>query len=218
MKQIISVLILSAILFGCKKSSEEDEYYTIKGLVLDFDSKLPIANAKVIQYEFCCGQKKVDSLVSDVNGMVSFNCKNQGDYKMIAATKDNYVHPLKYVNYQVLAHISRTDTVYLARPSFLQLTIHKANIYQSADSIKIYVSGDYYAATSGHTSNFRTLVIDKANSPDKVFNLYTFYELPDYNKLNFHYQITRNGILISDQYLSSTNLIQFGTQNFIINY
>ena len=218
MKQLIVILFLSGILFGCNKPSGEEEYYTIKGLVLDFDSKLPIVGAKVFQYEFCCGrQGSIDSAVSDANGMVSFTCKNEGDYKILTPVKDNYLHPLKYMNYQVLGHISRTDTIYLAKPSFLQLTVHKSNIYQPSDSITLSVSGDYFSTSSGHTSSYRDLTTGKADAPDKVFNLYTFYELGNYSKLYFHWIIIRNGNQATHQYVS-TNLIQFGTQNFTLNY
>jgi hypothetical protein len=217
MKKIVSIFVLTCILSGCKKSTNEDENYTLKGIVIDFDSKQPVVGAKVFQYEFCCAQQGYkDSAVSDANGMVSFNCKKEGDYKILTATKDNYLRPQKYVYYQVLAHISRTDTVFLAKPSFLQLTIHKSNTYQPSDSIVLRVEGDYYSPSSGR-STYRTLVMDKANSPDKVFNLYTFYELPNYDKLFFHYQIIRNGTLLTDQYIS-TDLIQFGIKNFTLNY
>ncbi len=217
MKPLITLTILSCILFSCTKSTNEDEYYTLKGLVLDFDSKLPIANAKVYQFEFCCRPKGfVDSAVSDVNGMVSFNCKKEGDYKLLTPVKDNYLHPLKYMNYLVLAHISRTDTIYLAKPSFLQLTVHKSNTYQPSDSILLMVADDYYSASSGHSIG-RTLLKDKVSSTDQIFNLYTFYELPNYDRLTFHYYITRNGTLLANQSFS-VNLIQFGTQNFTLNY
>jgi hypothetical protein len=217
MKQLIPLLLISFILFGCKKSSGEDEYYTIKGLVLDYDIKQPVVGAKVYLFEFCCRPKGyIDSAVSDVNGMVSFICKNEGDYKMLISAKDNYLHPLKYMQYEVLAHISRTDTIYLARPSFLQLTVHQSNTYQPSDSILLSVEGDYHSPSSGHNM-YRILLKDKVNSTDKVFNLYTFYELPGYDRLTFHYLVTRNGMLLTSQYVQA-NLTQFGTQNFTLNY
>ena len=55
MKKIVSVFVLTCILFGCKKSSTEDEYYTINGIVIDYDSKLPIAGAKVYAGPLCIG-------------------------------------------------------------------------------------------------------------------------------------------------------------------
>lgn len=217
MKKLITLLFLSCILFGCKKSSEEDEYYTIKGVVIDFDNKLPVAGAKVFLHEFCCKPKGfIDSAVSDVNGMVSFNCKNEGDYKLLFPTKNDYLHPLKYMQYQVLAHTSRTDTIFLAKPSFLQLTVHQSNTYQPTDSIQLSVADAYYSPSEGRSLN-RILLKDKVSSTDQHFNLYSFYELPDYDRLTFHYHITRNGILLSTQSIAA-NLVQFGTQNFTLNY
>ena len=35
MKQLITLLLLSCILFSCNKPSDEDEYYTVTGQVLD---------------------------------------------------------------------------------------------------------------------------------------------------------------------------------------
>lgn len=216
MKQILILLLLPCILFSCKKSSEEEEYYTIKGLVLDYDSKLPVVGAKVYQHEFCCRPNGfIDSAVSDANGMVAFSCKNKGDYKVLFPAKDNYLHPFKYMNNQILAHISRTDTIYLAKPSFLQLTVHKSNTYQPSDSILLRVGDVYYSPSSLPGSI--TLLKDTVSSTDKNFNLYTFYQLPNYDKLSFQYFITRNGTLLVNQSLS-VNLIQFGTQNFTLNY
>ncbi len=217
MKQLITLLIFSCIFLSCKKSTNEEEYYTLKGLVLDFDSKQPIVGAKVFQYEFCCRpEPPVDSAVSDANGMVSFNCKSEGDYKTLMPAKDNYLHPLKYMSNQILAHISRTDTIYLAKPSYLQLTVHRSNTYQPSDSIYLSVADAYDSASIGR-SVVRIILRESISSTDKIFNLFSYYELPNYDKLTFHYYISRNGTLLTNQSFT-VNLIQFGTQNFTLNY
>ncbi|MBK8785475.1 MAG: hypothetical protein IPN43_03000 [Chitinophagaceae bacterium] len=69
MKQLITILILSGILFSCSKSSGEDEYYTVTGQVLDLDSKLPIAGAKAYLPRFS------DSLSANADSAVSFRYK-----------------------------------------------------------------------------------------------------------------------------------------------
>ena len=58
---------------------------------------------------------------------------------------------------------------------------------------------------------------DKAESPDRSFNLYTWYNTPFYDKLYFQWDIIRNGSVISTK-SDSTSLIQFGTKNFTLNY
>jgi hypothetical protein len=68
MKQLIAILILSGILSGCNKLSDEEEYYTVTGQVLDLDSKLPIAGAKA----YLIGHPPLDSAITDALGRVSF--------------------------------------------------------------------------------------------------------------------------------------------------
>ena len=66
---------------------------------------------------------------------------------------------------------------------------------------------------------------DKANSPDKLYNLQAVYNLTNSHwnqflgngKHIFRSDIIRNGAVLSSQ-TDSTNIIQFGTQNFTLNY
>lgn len=216
MKLSIPVLLFTLFVFGCKKSSTEDEYYTIQGLVLDIDSKTPIPAAKVYLNEFVGRSANIDSAIADANGRVSFTLKKEGTYKLLSAVKVNYLNPLIY-GFFVLAHVSRTDTVYLGRSSFVDLTLHKTNTYLPTDSILVSVSGDYESPTSGHTFNYRFIIRDNANMPDRLLNLYTLYVPTTYEKLFFTTHHIRNGVEISVQNYS-TDLIRYGTKSYTINY
>ncbi len=215
MKQLIAILLLSGILFGCNKPSEEDEYYTVTGQVLDLDSKLPIAGAKAYLPRFS------DSALTDAAGRVSFTFM-VGDPSFFYVVKDGYLRPQVY--WAAVGNVSRTDTFFLARPSFVNVTTHKNGTYLSSDTVDIHVFGDNIPPT-GETQGYRPLHRDKANSPDKLYNLQAVYNLTNSHwnqflgngKLYFRSDIIRNGAVLSSQ-TDSTNIIQFGTQNFTLNY
>ena len=83
------------------------------------------------------------------------------------------------------------------------------------DSIALRVVD--YTSPSNFSIGFRSLAKDKAEAPDRSFNLYTWYNTPFYDKLYFQWDIIRNGSVISTK-SDSTTLIQFGTKNFTLNY
>lgn len=211
MKKIVSVFVLTCILFGCKKSSTEDEYYTISGIVIDYDSKLPIAGAKVYAGPLCIGGCTTDSAISDAAGKVSFHVRNTGVTILLSASKDNYVRPPIYFLFPINI-VDRTDTAYLVKPSFVSVTSHKASTYNPSDSIEIKVMGDINAPSS-----YRDLTIGKADVSDKTFNLSAWYQSPYNVKLYFQWTIIRGGTIISSK-SDSTSLIQYGSKFFTINY
>ena len=218
MKQLIFFLILSSILFGCNKPSDED--YTLTGVVLDFDTYTTIAGAKVYVKEQIYLGTVVDSAVSDANGRVSFTYRKDGAFKFLYPAKANYLNPISWggapFNYN-----DRTDNLYLARPSFVNVTVHKNAVYLPLDTIAIQIKGDYIHPFGGIYN--RLLHRDKADAPDKIFNLQAVYGhlMGDIffgaSKLYFIKDIIRNGAVISTQ-TDSTGFIQFGTQNFTLNY
>ncbi len=220
MKQLITILILSCILFACNKTSNEEEYYTIYGLVLDYDSQLPIAGAKVYTITNCgptC--PPTDSAITDANGRVSFRFRMDDIYQFLIARKTNYISQTEVYG---IFYINKTDTIYLARPSFVNVTVHKTGTYLPSDSIKVQVYGDGLSS-GGPWIGYRVLYMDKADAADKLFNLQAAYS-HNLNTLPFRHQkvyfikdIIRNRSILSSQ-TDSTNIIQFGTQNFTLNY
>lgn len=223
MKKIITLLILAGVLYGCKKSSDEDDYYTVTGIVLDFHTKVPVAGAKVYEQAFCTVNCfPTDSAITDIAGMVSFRHKKDGIHIPLRSTKSNYLS-LAPRNLFSGFDISRTDTMYLSRPSFINVTAHKTITYLPSDSVSIQVLGDYDYSYHGSNYIYKTIYRDKANMPDKIFNLQAVYAATQYPyylgslKLYFMKEIIRNGAVFSSQ-TDSTNIIQFGTQNFTLNY
>lgn len=223
MKKVITILLLCALFYGCKKEKEsEEENYTLTGIVRDFDDNTPIPNAKVSVKESASPLSPViDSAVSDANGMVSFTYKREGAYKFLFVAKANYLDPMNwkiaYLNYN-----DRTETLYLAKPSFVNVTAHKISGYLPLDTVDIKVLGDN-SPLFGQYNNYRPLHRDKADAPDKLFNLQTVYGHNNGSiflgalKLYFKSEIIRNGNIISTK-IDSTNVIQFNTQNFTLNY
>jgi hypothetical protein len=221
MKKLLTALVITSILFGCKKSSTEEENYTLSGIVLDFDSNIAIAGAKVYVKEYGYMGAIVDSVVSDANGKFSFNIRKEGKYKYTFPAKANYLNPVNWIPYYA-DYNDRTTNLYLAKPSFVNLTIHKSGTYLPSDSVYIEVLNNYETGGVQNTT-YGYLYRDKSNSPDKTFNLQAVYGhavgsvIFGTIKLYFKTDIIRSGSIFSTKE-DSTNLIQYGTQNFTLNY
>jgi hypothetical protein len=223
MKQILSILILSAVLFGCQKSSTESSTYTLTGIVADYDSKTPVAGATVYINNF--GIKK-DSAISDVNGRASFTFPKNGELIFLSTSKANYLLPL-LASLVPVANADRTDSLFLVRPSFVNLTTHKANTYLPTDSISVSINNIYTSPSSTTGSTYKEIARDKTDVADKNFTFSTFYKLPQsgtgillfsgYQKVYVKWDIIRSGTILSSN-TDSVTLIQFGIKNITINY
>lgn len=220
MKKLILLFILTSILFGCKKSSEEEEYYTVTGQVLDLDSKLPIAGAKAYLMGI---PPPSDSALTDAMGRVSFRFRIGDPSRFFYVVKDGYLRPSAY--YAYAGNVSRTDTFFLARPSFVNVTIHKTGTYLNSDTVEIKVGGDNIPSM-GETQGYRTFHRNKANLPDSAYSFQAAYnatydsywnQFLGNTKLFFKTEIIRGGSVFYTK-TDSTNIIQFGTQNFTLNY
>lgn len=221
MKKLIILLFLSCILFSCTKPADEDEYYTVTGIVLDFDSHSTISNAKVY-VKGVSAINVLDSAVSDANGKVSFRFKKTGGHMTLHPDKPGLLKPV-YLYLSYIDEKDRTDSLYLARPSFMNFTSHKAGTYLPTDTVNIQVQNDYIEPTGIQYSIPRSLYKGPANIPDKSFNLQTIYghSMGSFffgaTKMYFVCEIIRNGG-VTHVASDSTSIIQFGTQNFTLNY
>jgi hypothetical protein len=221
MKKLITVLFFTAVFTSCKKTSaEEENYYTLTGTVVDFDTNAAIAGAKVYVIEFWT-TVPVDSALSDANGKVAFRLKKEGPYKFLNVVKSNYVNPMNIIPAN-LNYDDRAEFLYLAKSSFVNATIHQNSNYLPLDSIAVQVTGDYVSPIP-QNPGYRVLFKDKAVAPDKIFNLQAAYGKVMSSlffgslKLYFTTEIIRNGAVISTQ-KDSTSLIQFGVKNYTLNY
>lgn len=213
MKQICAALLFFVVVVGCKKSTSKEEHFNLRVLVLDYDAGTPIANAKV--YPNLDRGGATDSAFSDVNGRASFLIRKDGTLTIPAAIKDNFVVPAVGL-YARIGYEDRTDTVYLVRPSYINLTIHRTGTYLPPDSVAIRVKNDYFTSL-WYSNQYRELVREKADAPDKLINLISWYHPVAMPKLYFQWDIIRNGAVISTQ-TDSTNMIQYGTKNYTLNY
>lgn len=213
MKQICVAILLISIFVGCKKSTAEDEYFNLGVLVLDYDARTPIANATVYPKSIWGGI--TDSAFSDANGRVSFRVKKDNTIYIPMGIKNNYVIPA-VGRYARSGNYDRTDTVFLVKPSYINVTIHKTGIFLAQDSIAIRVKNDYFSPIF-YSNDYRNLTQAKADAPDKVFNLTSWYHPVAMPKIYFQWDIIRSGSVISTQ-TDSTSMIQFGTKNFTLNY
>ncbi len=226
-KKVVTIFVITCFLFSCTKSTDEDKYYILNGLILDYDSQAPIFGAKVFANTFCnpyCQTTK-DSALTDAAGRVLFRYRLDERYAILQASKANYLNQSEYWNFAYInIDSTKTDTLYLAKPSFINVTAHKTGAYLPLDTIKLEVNGDNTAPYGETALNiFRIMYKGKADAIDRVFNLQAVYsnhpgDLPYRNrKVYFIKTIIRNGSAISSQ-TDSTNIIQFGTQNFTLNY
>lgn len=220
MKKLLPLLIITIIFLGCKKNGEE-ENYTLTGIVMDFDANTPIADAKVYVREYGLGGRVVDSALTDANGRATFTYQKQGAFKFLYPAKTNYLNPINWIGY-FANYEDRTETLFLAKPSFINVTAHKANSYLTSDTVNIQVIGDNLPSV-GQTSAYRMMLRDKADSPDRIFNLQAVYGkfmgsiFYGSSKLYFKTDLIRSGAIISTRE-DSVSVIQFGTQHATINY
>ena len=165
-----------------------------------------------------------DSALTDVSGRVSFRFGVGDPSRFFYVVKDGYLRPQTY--WATAGNVSRTDTFFLARQSFVNVTISKIGAYLGTDTVEIKVLGDN-TLSDGESPTYRTFHRDKANAPDKLYNLFAAYytggnnsfwnHFMIKNKLYFKSEIIRGGSVFSTK-TDSTNIIQFGTQNFTLNY
>lgn len=214
------------MLISCKKSSVVTGNYTITVLALDWDSKIPLPGTKVYLtipvIQIGSSWIILDSSITDASGKAVFTTSYGGPYggykEAYAISKPGYIQTPLTGSFGFKKQEDRTDTIYLARPSFVNLTIHNYFANLPGDSVEIKVkgcsgnSGEYYG---GLATVFKGL----ANSPDRVINLQAFYSSPNHTKLEYQYYIWRNLTLINfGGFGDYIQLTQFGTANYTINY
>ena len=218
MKLLFAILFFTAILTSCKKSSDDD-YYTITGVVLDWDSKAPIAGAKVYAGVSFFTPALNDSAITDANGKVSFKYKWEDGGKALFLVKAGYINPSSIIT-MIRSNSDRTDTLYLARASYLNVNIHRVNSYPNSDTVVIWLSGYRVFNIFGQNNLSLTQLYQLkrvANAADTIINVESVYFAPPYQKAYLNWDIVRNGSILSTQ-SDSTDLIQFGTKNYSLNY
>lgn len=221
MKQILTILFITATLASCKKSSTDDSHYTITGLVLDWDSKAPIAGAKVYAVT-SFPPFAMDSAVTDANGRVSFRYLKTESVRRLYTDIPGYVSPFYSFIFGVpVNNVNRTDSIFLARASYLNLNLHHAGSYNITDSFHLRILGyrkAIFLFGGDQMTKVDLLFLDRrAIAADTLLNLASVYFNPPYQKAYINWNVSRNGSVLSSG-SDSTDLIQFGTKNYNLNY
>lgn len=215
-------LLLAGCMLSCSKSNnQEDEYFIARGVVVDWDSRLPVPAVKVktwVPTIYPGNPLSGDSTLTDNNGVYTLRIKKERlntNWRLFAFKSSDYF----YMNnpWFSVGIMDKFDTLYLARKSYVNVTLHKSSTYLPDDSIRILVSGDY-DEDYGFNSVYKIIAHRKANAPDTVINLSTIYNTPYNNtKLFFRKEFYRGGIAVSILG-DSTDIVQFAIKNFTLNY
>lgn len=223
MKLLFAIFIIIAVLAGCKKSNGADGYYTITGLLLDWDSKAPIGGAKVYAETQYPALPARDSAVTDGNGKASFKYLKRDAGRGLYTIIPGYVYPFYSIFFGVRVgnNVNRTDSLFLARASYLNLNLHQSGVYNTTDSLHLTISGfrkDIFLFGGNGMTKVAFLFLDRrAMAADSLLNLASVYFNPPYQKAYIKWDVYRNGSVLTGG-SDSTDLVQFGTKNYVLNY
>jgi len=203
------------VLVGCSKPENPGITTNATITVLDWDSRLPITGAMVRTAVAPGFIRSVDSALTNSNGQVSFIFQNNDIYLMLAE-KPGY--QLRYGSYLPAASINGL-TLYMMKNSYLDMNTLRTGTYNSTDSLKVKVEtywiGDQFliGITKGEVFRLSRL----ANASDTALTIPLLYFVPPYHKAFITWDIERNGSVILHG-TDSTSLIQYGHQNYSVNY
>lgn len=212
MKKLFLSAIIFILLLGCKKSSET-QYHNIKITVLDFDSRLPIAGAKVMLSRTVNFLPK-DSSLSDINGICIFQVTEVSDITLFPS-KNSY---LSNTGIGIAGPITNDHsiTLHLLKPSFAKINLHKQAVYNNSDSVLVKLKGHFFPYSLNQYI-YDSFYIRKANSVDTSLIVNCFYNNPSNTKIFLQWNILRNGVIQSTQ-IDSADFVQYGTINYNLNY
>lgn len=223
MRRSLIISILFSFLLSCNKSSDKEDFYTISGIVLDYDSRTPIQNANVICPPNDPESLLVDSVLSDVNGNFSFTYPKKDTRPNLYAKKNYYLAPYIYRYLHLISNNDRIDTLYLSKVSYVNLLLHNSVIYNGNDSLYLTVFNyrrGYNSITGADVIGLNSIYFLKklAATGDTILsNIPVVYFATPYNKVHMEYKIIRNGNALFTQ-TDSTDLIQYSIKNHTINY
>lgn len=213
MSRIYLLLFFAGAIAGCSKPrGVEVVNYTITGVVLDYDTKLPITGATVYSNTFPVLTVNLDSATTDGSGKVAFTHSSNEGVWILSAKKSGLIIPEFFYYYPPLQFVDRIDTLYLGRPSFVDMHIHRTGTYQATDVIEVNVNHNTWGGA--HSQNVYTSF---ANSPDTLIHVPTFYMSPYGTKLQIERKMARSGGIVT-YYYDSTDKIQYSTRNYFLNY
>lgn len=223
MRKALIISFVFSFLLSCNKSSDKDDFYTISGIVLDYDSRTPIQNANVICPPNHPESLLVDSVLSDVNGHFSFTYTKGDSRRNLYAKKNNYLATYFLRDLQLISNNDRVDTIYLSKVSYVNLLLHNSVIYNGNDSLYLTVFNNrrgYNTITGADVIGLNSIYNVKklAATGDTILsNIPVVYFATPYNKVHMEYKIIRNGNTLFTQ-TDSTDLIQYSIKNHTINY
>lgn len=213
MWRIYLFFVFVGTIVGCHKpKGVEVVNYTITGVVFDYDSKLPIAGATIYSTPFPILTVPLDSATTDGSGKVIFTHSSDEGVWILSVKKSGFILPEFFYYIPTIQFVDRIDTLYLGRPSFVDMYIHRTGTYQTTDVIEVTVNHNTWGGA--HTQN---VYANFANSPDTLIHVPTFYMFPYGMKLQIERKMTRSGGIVTT-YFDSTDKIQYGVRNYFLNY
>lgn len=218
MRTIFPALGILLIFLGCKKSSDT-HYYNLKVTVRDSYTNLPVDGVKVKLTNESNTPNTIpplsDSSITNIEGNAFFTVSGDQNWITFTPSKDGYT-VLYILNHALPLTEDLAVNIPIWRVSYLKLNLHKQGSYNSTDSVLVKVKGVlnkyYHESTLQDSFCFR-----QANRPDTLYNLSALYAYPSNTKICFQWDIIRNGSIFSSQ-TDSTDLIQYGTKNYNLNY
>ena len=219
---LFTAIIIFLSVIGCKKSAENtSQSCTATVQAVDMETMTPFSAVKVSINNLTTNPPfntfyatGIDSGFTDAAGKIYLHYTQLGLVTVLIATKPPYLSKYPFIStYSCFNNIP--DSIYLFKPSNLNLAIHRANSYLATDTIHVQIKGNFWQFYDD--SYFRSIYKTNANSADTLFGISSFYKTPGDTKVYFQWDIIRNGSILSTQ-TDSTDLIQYGTKNYDLNY
>ena len=217
----IILLILIAVLFiTCKKGTDNNAVVNIA--VFDWDTKTPIPGAKVYSHDgTLITLPPDDSVVTNSNGLASVPTST-GAIQTVSAEKPGY--SITWINeFYSIAAGNIMDTIYLARSSYVDITLHQANSYLTNDVLHVRISGYRRTVSSIPSGMILGATAGKqrqAIAVDTALHWAIAYFPPPFQKAYINWEVLRNGqtVTVIRSGSDSVNLSRYGTVNYTVNY
>lgn len=215
-----SILFMMFVVFfiACKKNSSDESIINIA--VFDWDARTPIPGAKVYSHDgTLITMPPDDSVITNSNGLASIST-TPGAIHTISAEKPGYA--LTWINeFHSITAGNIMDTIFLAKASHVDITLHQANSYLTSDTVSVGIFGyrrtiPAYGMLLGATAGTQR----RAIAADTVLHFPIAYFPPPFQKAYIRWEVLRSNPAVTVIRSGSDSVIlsQYGTVNYTVNY